>query len=239
LNENPAAHAYFDGPWHRDCAKLSSNRPEAARPRKDEMRNAKILRRVFLFVFVLVAPGLAQNWVGAVPAATGPNYDMSVGYTSLRMPILSAGHVNLNGVDLGARINLSPRWGAVVDSTYACAAQVLGSRYDASILSSYIGPVFYPVERGKTRTFIRALGGVSRVGGAVPDINGGYVHGWAARFSYGFGGGVECHLPGPFWVIINGDYLRTAFYDNTDVARPQNNLRVTGGFVLHLRDRLL
>jgi len=198
------------------------------------------MTRAGLFLLVLIAPGLAQNWVGtgSAPAATSPSYDMSAGYTSLNMPIPSAGHLNLNGVDLSGRIGLSPRWGAMVDSAYARAANVFGSPYDASVWSSYVGPEFYPLEHGKTRTFIHALAGVSRVAGAVPKADGGYVHGWAARFSYGFGGGVERHLSGPVSVCLNGDYLRTAFYDNTDAVRPQNNLRVTTGFVFHLRHHL-
>jgi len=201
----------------------------------------KIMRTTSLLVLVLVARSLAQTWVGtgAAPGATtGPHLNIAVGYTSFMMPIPSASRVELNGVDLSGRMDLSPHWGAVVDSTYASAANVFGSQHNFSAFNSYIGPTFYPAEHGKTRTFIHALAGVSRIGGIVPKPDGGSVHGWAGRFSYGVGGGLERHLSGPFSLRLSSDYLRTAFYDDTNVVRPQNNLRLTAGFAVHLGDHL-
>ncbi len=201
------------------------------------MRNTiKAIGKVSLFVFVLVAPALAQSrpQAGAQPAVSGPDYDVSVGYTYLRMAIPGAGSVNLNGLDVSGRIDLKPRWGAILDSNYVRTPNVLGTRHDGYLLSFYTGPVFYPVDHGNTRAFVHVLAGVGVVDGAVPGHDT-ELHGWLSRFSYAVGGGVEHSVSGPFAVRVNGDYLRTAFFDSAGAVQPQNNFRVTTSLVFRLK----
>jgi opacity protein-like surface antigen len=185
---------------------------------------------------VLVAPALAQSRLetGAHPAFTGPDYDVSVGYTYLTMAIPAAGYVNLNGLDVSGRVDLKPRWGAILDSNYVRTPNVLGTKHDGYLLSFYSGPVFYPVDHGNTRAFVHVLAGVGVVDGAVPASDTEY-HGWLSRFSYAVGGGVEHSVSGPFAVRVNGDYLRTAFFDSVGAVQPQNNFRVTTSLVFRLK----
>jgi len=204
------------------------------------MRNAiGSTGKVCLFVLTLVAPVLAQSWVqsGPAPAATGPDFDVSAGYTSLTMAMPAAGHAKLGGVDLNGRIDFNPHWGATVDSNYLRASNVLGTAHDGSVLILHAGPVFYPVDHGKTRIFLHLLGGVSRVNGALPENKTSYRQGWVVDFSYAAGGGIERPVSGLFALRVSADYLRTAFLDSTGAVRPQNNLRVTAGLVLHLNAR--
>jgi opacity protein-like surface antigen len=204
------------------------------------MRNTiRAIRKVSFFVFVLVAPALAQSRLetGTPPAAAGPDYDVSVGYTYLTMAIPAAGHANLNGLDVSGRVDFNPRWGAMVDSNYVRTPNVLGTKHEGYLLSLHTGPMFYPVRHGNTRAFLHVLAGVGMVDGAVPVSDTEYFHGWQARFSYAMGGGVEHSVSGPFAVRVSGDYLRTAFLDSLGAVRPQNNFRVTASFVFRLRDR--
>ena len=153
------------------------------------MRNTiRAIGKVSFSVFVLVAPALAQSRLetGAPPAAAGPDYDVSVGYTYLTMAIPGAGYVNLNGLDVSGRVDLKPRWGAILDSNYVRTPNVLGTKHDGYLLSFYGGPVFYPVDHGNTRAFVHVLAGVGVVDGAVPASDTEY-HGWQARFSYAVG----------------------------------------------------
>jgi hypothetical protein len=206
------------------------------------MRNAiRTTGEVCFLVCVLIAPALAQSWLqsGPVPAATGPDYNVSVGYTSLAMAIPAAGHVNLNGLDVSGRVDFGPRWGATVDSSYLRAANVFGTPRDGSVLSVHTGPVFYPLEHGNTRMFVHVLAGVSRVAGAVPMNETHYFRGWVVRFSYAGGGGIERQLSGPFAVRVGGDYLRTSFFDSTARVRPHDSLRLTVSVVFRLRGRQL
>jgi hypothetical protein len=203
------------------------------------MRNTmRTLSKICWCVFVLVATALAQSRLvsGPSPAVSGPAYDLSIGYSHLAMAVSTAGHVNLNGVDASGTVALSRRWGATVDTSYLRATKVLGTPHQAYMLSIHGGPVFYPVEHGNTRVFVRALAGAALVDGAVPINATDYFHGWLLRPSFAFGGGVEHPISGQLTVRVNGDYLRTSFYDIAGVAQPQNNLRVAVSFVFRLRE---
>jgi len=204
------------------------------------MKNAmRIIGKVYVFVFALVAPVLAQSRLVTEPspAAAGPAFDVGVGYTNLTMAVPAARHVNLTGLDFSGRVDFNSRWGAMVDSNYVRTSNILSTPKGGHILSFLTGPVFYPVEHGNTRMFVDALAGAGLVGGATPGSNGEYYHGWLLRFAYAGGGGVEHFVSGPFSVRVSGDYLHTAFYDSVGAVRPQNNMRVTVSLVYRLAGR--
>lgn len=193
--------------------------------------------KVFLAI-ALITPALAQNHRQSEPsiAASGPAFDVSVGYCYLGMRVPGTGTVNLNGVDASGGIQFARHWGAIVESSYVRGSNVFGTGHVSYVLSALAGPVFYPFERGKARLSIRALGGAGLVDSAVP-LNGPsyYLHGWVTRPAYAVGVGFERSLAGPFALRINGDYLRTAFVNSADVVQLQNNLRVTASIAFRLR----
>jgi len=190
-----------------------------------------------LFIVLLVAPAMAQNQLqpGATTAATGPAYDVSVGYTYLQMAIPGAGHVNANGLDVSGRLDLSPRWGATIDSDGVLTTNVFGTPHDGYALTLQTGPVFYAIDRRKMRIFVRALGGVGRVDGAVPISDNKFRYGWVVRPAYALGAGVEHSLSGRFAVRFVGDYLRTSFLDSAATIQPQNSFRFTVSVVVRPR----
>lgn len=198
----------------------------------------KITGKVYLLVIMLVGPALAQNRVtDPAPAVTGPAYDLSAGYSYLSMPIPSAGHVHLNGVDFGGSMALGPRWGVTIDSSYLRTADVLRTSHPAYMLNSQGGPEFYPFQHGSTRILMRALLGAALVDGAAPGSGTQFYHGWLLHPSYAVGTGFEHSLSEQLALRINGDYLRTTFYNYTGVERPQNNFRLTASLVFHLKNR--
>lgn len=199
----------------------------------------KTIGRICFFGLMMVATALAQSRMQSAPspAVAGPAFDVSVGYSHLTMPIASAGHADLNGLDFSGNIGLSQRWGATLDSSYLRTSDVLSTGHQGYLLSSQAGPVFYPVAHGNTRMFVRALAGVGLVDGAVPVSETRDFHGWLLHPSYVFGGGVEHFVSGQLGVRVNGDYVRTEFYDSAGTAQPQNNLRLTVSFVFRLKER--
>jgi len=202
------------------------------------MRNAMgTVGKVCFAIFVTVASAVAQNQMLSAPspAVAGPSFDVSVGYSHLLMSIPSAGRAGFNGLDSSASIGLGPRWGATVDSSFLRSSSVLGTSHQGYVLSLQGGPVFYPIEHGNTRVFIRGLVGASVVDGAVPISDNSYFHGWLVRPSYVAGGGIEHAVSGDLALRLNGDYLRTTFYDNTGVAQPQNSIRLTVSAVFRLK----
>ena len=203
---------------------------------KDGMRNTmRTTSKVWLFVFVFATSALAQNFVSPKPAVSGPAYDLSIGYANLTMAVASAGHANLSGVDASGTVALSERWGAVIDTSYLRTSNLLGTTHQGYMLTVQTGPVFYALNHGSTRVFLRALGGGAVVDGAVPINDNSYFHGWLVRPSYVAGGGIEHAVSGDLALRLNGDYLRTTFYDNTGIAQPQNSIRLTVSAVFRLK----
>jgi len=185
-----------------------------------------------LLFFGLIAPALGQSLSGGPPAAaSGPSFDVNVGYSYMLMQVPGG----LNGVDGGAGIDFNRHWGAMLDSSYVRTDDVFGTGNSSYVLSALAGPVFHPYTHGETRISLRGLVGAGLVDSAVP-IKGPsyYLHGWVARPAYGGGVGVERTLFGPFAFRINADYLRTAFVNASEDLDLQNNLRLTGGIVFRL-----
>ncbi len=205
---------------------------------KDVMRKIRIAWKVGFFVIMLVGPALAQNRIAEpAPAVTGPTYDFSTGYTYLTMSIPAAGHVHLDGLDVSSSVALAPRSGATLESSYLRASDVFGTSHAVYVLNTQGGPVFFPFEIGNNRIFVRALAGAALVDGVAPDSETKYLHGWLLRPSFAFGAGFEHDVSERFALRVNGDYLRTSFFDSTGAVLPQGNLRSTVSLVFRPRGR--
>jgi hypothetical protein len=204
-------------------------------PRMKMNKRISSVIKLLLF-FGLITPGLAQSLQGGpAAAASGPSFDVNVGYSYMLMQVPSAGNISLNGVDGGAGIDFNRHWGALLDSSYVRTGDVFGTGHSSYVLSALAGPVFHPYAHGETRISLRGLVGAGLVDSAVP-VKGpsDYLHGWVARPAYGGGVGVERTLLGPIAFRFNADYLRTAFVNASESIQLQNNMRLTGGIVFRL-----
>jgi len=192
--------------------------------------------RLSLAAIMLLAPVLAQNLRTAPPVAMrGPAYDVSSGYTYATTPVHGAGAVSLNGLDVSGSVDWNARLGATLDTSFLRTSSVPGTTHQAYMLNTQVGPQFYPFERGKTRFFVRALGGAALIDGATPADKTHIYHGYLVRPSLAFGAGVERAIAGPFAIRMNGDYLRTLFYDSAGAVLPQNSFRLTASLVFRMR----
>jgi hypothetical protein len=196
------------------------------------------MRRVFACVFLFVAPLLAQARFDstAAAAATGPSFELSLGYVYFSMAMPSQ-RVGLTGVDAGALVNFDSRWGVKVDSTYARTGNVFNTGHSANVLSFLAGPVFYPPVLRKAGIFVQALVGASRVESAAPVRGASYLEGWVARPSYAVGGGFEHSLFSSLAVRVQGDYQHTTYGDSAGTIQGQNNLRLTTSMVYRFGNR--
>lgn len=194
---------------------------------------------ISVLLLALVTPVLAQNIPQGVPAeaGSGPAFNFSAGWTYLTMPVTSTNTANLTGLDATTGIDFLHHWGAIADASYVRASNTLGLGHGSYIMTFLIGPVFYPIEGHSFRLSVRGLVGAGLVDSIVPVSNTSSLHGWVARPSYGGGAGIEHSLYGPLGARVDGDYLRTAFVNASDVVQPQNNLRFTVSLVFHVRQR--
>ena len=199
----------------------------------------RICTTTSVLLLTLTASVLAQSRMqsGVPSAASGPAFDVSLGYTYLAMSIPGASSTNLSGLDANGRVDLNRFWGATVDSSYVRASDVFGLGHGSYLLSFLVGPVFHPFERGKIRTSIRALAGAGLVDSAVPVNGTTHLQGWVLRPSYALGGGVERPVFERLGIRIEADYLRTAFVNSADTVQPQNNLRLTVSLVLRVKQQ--
>jgi opacity protein-like surface antigen len=199
-----------------------------------------IMEKVALCVFFLLTPLVAQDRYVTdrpTPAVSSPVVEASVGYTYLGLDTPSQKRIGLRGVDANAFVDFNPRWGIMLDSSYARAGNVLGTGHGGNVLSVLCGPVFYPLDLGKTRIFVHTMAGVSLVNSAVPVQGTYYLGGTLTRFSYAVGGGVERTVTGPLAIRIGAVYLRTTFANSTAALHFQNNIRITTGIVYRFGTR--
>ena len=199
----------------------------------------RIIEKVAVCVFFLVAPLFAQRFVTGAPpaAATSPVFEASAGYTYLALDTLAGQRIGLSGVDANGFVDFNSRWGMTVDSSYARVGNVLATGHSGNVLSLLTGPAFYPAEHGNTRIFVHTLAGVSLVNSAVPLKGTYYLGGTVTRFSYALGGGVERTLSGPLAIRVGADYLRTTFANSTAAMQVQNNLRIVTSIVYRFGNR--
>jgi hypothetical protein len=197
------------------------------------------MKTTLICILFLVAPLLAQEFAtrGPAPAATSPLFESSVGYSYFALDTPSHRRVFLSGFDANAFVNVRPRWGLMADTSYARIGDVLGTGHSGNVISSLVGPVFYPAAYGNTRVFVHTLAGVSLVDSAVPVSGTYYLGGTVMRFSYATGGGVECPLPGRFALRFGADYLRTTFADSNAAMRFENNFRIISSIAYRFGNR--
>jgi len=83
----------------------------------------------FCFCLTLCgAPLFEQSELrGNAPAGTASAFEAGVGYVFMSMTSAETPRLNLVGVDANSVLQFAPRWGAMVDLTFARAANVPGT----------------------------------------------------------------------------------------------------------------
>ena len=197
----------------------------------------KSLRLIACGIFLIGASLMAQSGSDASPAGTASNFEASAGYLFMSMTSPSTGRLNLSGVDANGIVQITPRWGGMVDFGFARAGEVPGTGHSDRVFSALVGPVFYVMQHPKTTVFVHALFGTAWVNSAVLVSSTSEFKGYETRFSYAFGGGFERAISGPFALRVTADYQRTSFVDSTLALEGQNNLRLSTGLVYRFGNR--
>src|SRR5579871_5581526 len=171
------------------------------------------------------------------PSGVGPAFEASAGYLFMTTTSSGVPRVNLSGVDANGVMLFTPRWGAMLDFSFARAPNVPPTGHSYTFLSGLLGPEFFLVDNARTNIFVHGLAGASFIDSAVLATPTDQLSGYTVRFSYAAGGGVEFTLGGPLAVRFTGDYQRTTFVNSALAQKPQDNIRGVVSLVFRLGSR--
>lgn len=189
------------------------------------------MRAIFTILFCLPLCAIHAS-AQALPAGRSSSWDVSLGYSYVSHPDTSSDRVGLNGFDASVTAALVSRLAIRGDVAFASSGNLLGAPAHSTVLSYLAGPVFYPMVRPKFDFYTQALFGGARVTGPVPVSGGILIGGYAERFAWAIGGGVDYRLSRSFEVRAGVDYLRTEYFFSSATAfQGQSNIRLTASIV--------
>lgn len=199
--------------------------------------NMKTIAKLAIILSLLLCAALVPSVVhaqGPIISGVGPTIRTNVGFSYTQQQVPSAATVPLYGLDAGATVDASRRFGLTLDFGYSRASNVFSSGYHSDMMTYLAGPVFYPVTARRMQIYVHLLAGAARVTGATPTGNGQYVRGYANEFAWAGGGGLEIHSSFSTAVRFGGDYLHTSYFDPSVTLQGQGNLRAVVSFVYFL-----
>jgi hypothetical protein len=172
---------------------------------------------------------------GPARPAKAPLFDVGAGYSYVNIG-LGSNRVSLNGADLNLSGYFSPYWGIKFDLGYARDNNVFNTGHNSDILSYLGGPVIYPYRGKRLALYGEALFGAARVTGPIPAAGGALlVRGYANKFAWAAGGGVEYKLGYRFFRSLTlragADYLHTAYFTPAPSIAGQNDARIIANLV--------
>jgi hypothetical protein len=194
------------------------------------------VRKISLVFFILLATQLFSQAPSKRPAGEASIFEVSGGYAFMRESSPSE-WFPMNGLDGNALLHFSPRWGAMLDLTYARSPIIPGTAHRENLFSGLVGPVYYLVDGEKYQVFAHALVGMAWVDSAVPINSTTEFHGYETRFSYAVGGAVERSFSPKWAARITADYQRTQFVNALVAIENQNNFKATAGIVYRFGNR--
>jgi opacity protein-like surface antigen len=189
-----------------------------------------------LLLFPTLTPAQSPTPTGEVHFGVG---EAGLGYSYVNDSIAPPNRVGLHGLDANATLDIPARFSIKIDLGYTRAANVFNTDRHADMLTYLVGPVLYPVARGKFGTYVHALIGGARITGPVPTSTG-FFTAFANKFAWDVGGGLDYRLTrfSPrLSVRIGADYLHTAYFDPTQTISGRSNVRAVVGVVYSFRSR--
>lgn len=194
---------------------------------------AKLALLLSPLLFAALFP-LSVEAQAPLTTGTGPSVEAHIGFAYLQQPIPTSSRVPMYGLDSGATVDVSRRFGVRLDLGYVRASDVLSSSHHSDILSYLGGPVFYPLTTRHAQTYVQFLAGGARVTGATPDNQGQFITGYANEFAWAGGVGLEVRTSLSSAVRVGADYLHTSYFGPTAALQGQGNLRAVVSFVYFL-----
>jgi len=163
-------------------------------------------------------------------AEDDPALDLFGGYSYLNASTegLANKHVSLNGWNAAGTFYLNHWFGIASDfSGHYGTPSIGGTGVTTHVHNFLFGPQF-SYRHGPLTPFAHALFGESRV-----SAEAGGIKVTDSDFGMALGGGIDVKLhPRMSWRMIEADYLRTQFFNNS-----QNHARISTGLVFHFGNR--
>ncbi len=147
------------------------------------------------------------------------------GYSYVNAGIPSQSRMGMRGFVATGNADLSRWFGVALDLGYARNGNALSSSHSADLFTYMAGPVFYPVRRRHMNVYIHELFGGARETGITYQSNGELPYGYANKFAWAVGGGVQYRLSRSFSVRAGADYLHSTFYNPNLAQQYQSNIR--------------
>ncbi len=176
-----------------------------------------------LLLAILVLP--VARGQGPVVAGIAPVLEAGVGYSYVDAGVPSESRMGMNGINLIGNADISRRFGVKLDVGYARNFNAYQSGHSADLLTYMAGPVFYPVRKRNMNVYAHLLLGGARETGVNFESNGQIVLGYANRFAWSGGAGVQYRLSRVFALRVGADYLRTSFFNSNVALQGQTNIR--------------
>jgi hypothetical protein len=196
------------------------------------MQSHQLRLKPALSIAIFLTSAVCSTAQHVSPAASAHPVDVGVNYTYLHTNILPGCNCfSLNGGGATLQVGLSPRWSAVADVTGTTRSGITQDNYT---LTHTFGVRYQPsVKLGPVHPFVEVLfGGAHAFGSLSPGNNA--IGGTSNAVDGSAGGGLLISL-GSRWQLmpVQADYMLTNFHN--DGADHQNDLRLSAGFLMHLR----
>jgi hypothetical protein len=140
----------------------------------------------------------------------------------------------MNGVDFGATLDLSRRFGLDLAATYVRGEHILVASQPSNLLTYAGGVVVYPLDTKHVSMRVRALFGGAKQEGANLGSHGDFLTGFVNQAAWIVGGAVAYKLDRSWSLRLSADYVRSSFFNSAGVLVPQNNFRAGAGVVYTL-----
>ncbi|MFZ0214235.1 MAG: outer membrane beta-barrel protein [Candidatus Acidiferrales bacterium] len=163
--------------------------------------------------------------------AQGPSVDVFGGYEYLHWG-LSSGHLNMNGGEGAATLNLIPWLGLTADISGEYNNN--GANGTTHLYTYLFGPTVYPLGHHKFTPFVHGLAGYGHVNVDIPGAGTLTDSG----FTYALGAGLDWKLiPHISLRLVQGDYEQTRFFSGilsgAGFSGTQKSTRIATGVVIH------
>jgi opacity protein-like surface antigen len=182
----------------------------------------KTIMKMLLLVILVVPAAYAQ---APLVAGIAPVLEAGAGYTYTDASFPGEGKLAMNGIQLVGDADFTRRLGVQLDLGYSRNFDAYNSGHSADLMTYMAGPVFYPLRTRRLNVFAHLLLGGARETGVNFESNGQIITGYANRFAWAGGGGVQYRVTRSLSVRVGADYLRTSYFNSNVQLQGQYNLR--------------
>ena len=190
----------------------------------------KLAVGIFLFLLFQPREASAQKTLPH-PAGKAAVFHVELGYSYANVSIPGLTRVGLNGLDWGATIDVSRRFGLDFAGSYASGPSVAVPNNPSQLFTYAGGVVAYPLETKHISVRVRALYGGAKQDGANVSSNHDFLTGFVNQAAWIAGGALDYKIDQHWSIRFSGDYINSSFFGPQANIERQNNFRTGVGIV--------